>query len=161
MQGMTSHTADDELPAYSEIAPDEGIDMQEVDMPTYAPAREQSWSFNSFNGFSHLGSIGAPHSQMTAVPPSSLDGDGVDFFPQEEDLFAADDNASTQAEGGDRSSVEMMSDGDQDFVDAPLLEVAERRGMRESAPPPLVDDDGDEDAAEFPVAEIRVPDVED
>jgi hypothetical protein len=153
MQGMTSRTVDDDdlLPAYSEIAPDdEGIDMQEVDMPPYAPTLEQSWSF------SHLGSIGAPHSQMTAVPPSSLDGDGVDFFTQEEDLFAADDNASTQAEGGDRSSVE-MSDRDEDFVDAPMLEVAEQRGMRESAPPPLVDDD---DAAELPVAEIRVPDMD-
>jgi hypothetical protein len=162
MQGMTtSHTADDEqLPAYSELAPDEGIDMQEVDMPPYAPTLEPSWSFN------HLGSSGAPHSQMTAVPPSSLDGDAAadDFFTQEEDLFAAaaDDNASTQAEGGDRSSVEMSDRDDDDFVDAPMLEVAEQRGMRESAPPPPLvdDDDADGDVAELPVAEIRVPDVE-
>jgi hypothetical protein len=166
-QAPTSRrTADDELlPDYSEIAPDdEGIDMREADeeedMPAYAPTLQQTWSF------SHLGSISAPHSQMTAVPPSSLDGGdgGTDFFTQEDDLFAAagaDDDASTKAEGGDRSSVE-MSDRDEDFVDAPLLEVGgEHRGLRESAPPPLLDDDVDvDDAAELPVAEIRVGDGE-
>ncbi len=146
MKGTTSHMEDDGLPEYSEIVPDEGINMQDGDMQMYGPNVEQSWSF------SHMGSMGAPHSQMTAVPPSSLDGEGTDFYTQEEDLFAADDNASTQAEGGDRSSVE-MSDRDEDFVDAPILESSEQRGMRESAPPPLVDEAGD-----LPVAEIRVDD---
>ena len=92
---------------------------------------------------------------MTAVPPSSLDGEGNDFYTHEEDLFAADDNASTQAEGGDRSSVD-MSERDDDFVDAPLLVSSEQRGMRESAPPPLVEDD----AEDLPVAEIRVDDAD-
>lgn len=145
----TSPLEDDELPEYSENAPDEGIDMHDDDVPMYGPSLEPSWSF------SHLGSMGAPHSQMTAVPPSSLDGEGNDFYTQEEDLFAADDNASTQAEGGDRSSVE-MSDRDEDFVDAPILESSEQRRVRESAPPPLVDEAGD-----LPVAEIRVDDDDD
>jgi hypothetical protein len=147
MKGMTSPMEDDGLPEYSEIAPDEGIEMHDNDMPMYGPpAMEQAWSF------SHLGSLSAPHSQMTAVPPSSLDGEETDFYTQEEDLFAADDNASTQAEGGGRSSVE-MSDRDEDFVDAPILDSSQQRGMRESAPPPLIDD-----AADLPVAEIRVDD---
>lgn len=151
---------DDILPEYSEIAPhDEGIDMQEDgdDVPMYGPPglgeEQPAWSF------SHLGSVGAPHPQMTAVPPSSLDGEGSnDFYTQEEDLFAADDNASTQAEGGDRSSVE-MSDPDENFVDTPLLGAsAERRGFRESAPPPPTL--GGEAGDDLPVAEIRVDDAD-
>lgn len=121
MKGMTSHMEDDGLPEYSEIVPDEGIDMQDGDVQIYGPNSDPTWSF------SHLGSMGAPHSQMTAVPPSSLDGEGDGFYNHEEDLFAADDNASTQAEGGDRSSVE-MSDRDEDFVDAQSLEPSEQRG---------------------------------
>jgi hypothetical protein len=140
---------DDGLPRYSELAPDEGIDMQDGDVQMYGPNVGPTWSF------SHLGNMGAPHSQMTAVPPSSLDGEGNDFYNQEEDLSAADDNASTQAEGGDRSSVE-MSDRDEEFVDAPMLEPSEQRSMRESAPPPLLDEAGD-----LPVAEIRVGDADD
>ncbi len=147
-RGTISHMEDDGLPEYTELSPDEGISMQEGDVPLYSPGMQQSWSF------SHLGSIGAPHSQMTAVPPSSLDGDGNGFYTQEEDLFAADENASTQAEGGGRSSVE-LSDRDEDFVDAPILASSEHRGMRESAPPPRLDE-----AGESPVAEIRVDDVE-
>jgi hypothetical protein len=149
-KGRTSHIEDDDgLPGYSELAPDEGIDMQDGDVPMYGPNMDPTWSF------SHLGSMGAPHSQMTAVPPSSLNGEGNDFYNPEEDLFAADDNASTQAEGGGRSSVE-MSDRDEDFVDAPMLEPSEQRSMRESAPPPLLDEAGD-----LPVAEIRVDDADD
>jgi hypothetical protein len=147
--GTNNMEDDDGLPEYSEIAPDEGIDMNEGDAQIYGPNLDPSWSF------SHRGSIGAPHPQMTAVPPSSLDGEGTDFYTQEEDLFAADDNASTQAEGGDRSSVE-MSDRDDDFVDAPLLESSEQRGMRESAPPPLIEDE----AGDPPVTEIRVDDAD-
>ena len=147
--GTSNMEDDDGLPEYSEIAPDEAIDMTEGDSQVYGPNQKPSWSF------SNLGSIAAPHSQMTAVPPSSLDGEGTDFYNKEDDLFDADDNASTQAEGGDRSSVE-MSDGDDDFVDAPILESAEQRGMKESAPPPMVEDD----AADLPVAEIRVDDAD-
>jgi ubiquitin carboxyl-terminal hydrolase 4/11 len=144
---------DDELPEYTEIAPDEGIDMHDGDVQMFGPNLENpSWSFTN------LGSIGAPHSQMTAVPPSSLDGEVNDFFTQEEDLFAADDNASTKAEGGDGSSVGMSDRGDE-FVDAPTLEstVADQRGTRESAPPPGLDDD----AGDLPVAETQVDDAED
>ena len=148
MKGTTSHIEDDELPEYSEIAPDEGIDVHDGEVQMYGPTLEPSWSF------SHIGRIGAPHSQMTAVPPSSLDGEGNGFYIQEEDLFAADDNASTQAEGGDRSSIE-LSDRDEDFVDAPILGLSEPRDLRESAPPPLVDE-----AGHLPVAEIRVDDAD-
>lgn len=152
---MTSNNMEDDdgLPEYSEIATDEGIDMQDGDVPMYGPNLEQSWSF------SHLGSMGAPHSQMTVVPPSSLDGEANDFYTQEEDLFKADDNASTQAEGGDRSSVE-MSDRDEDFVDPTVLESSGQGRMRALAPtPPLLDDD-ENDAGDPPVAEIVVDDAD-
>ena len=46
---------DDGLPGYSEVAPDEGIDMTEGDAQMYGPNLNPSWSF------SHLGSVGAPH----------------------------------------------------------------------------------------------------
>lgn len=152
LRTMTSNSVDDDgLPEYSDVVADEGIDMQEGDVPSYGPNLEPSWSF------SHLGSMGAPHSQMTTVPPSSLDGEGNEFGTHEEDLFAADDNASTQAEGGDRSSVE-MSDRDEDFTDAPALQSSEDRRIRALRPTPPLDDD--DEAGELPVAEIRVDDVD-
>jgi hypothetical protein len=153
--GMTSSNIleDDGLPGYSPMVTDEGVDMDEGDgeemPPIYGPPNlAQDWSF------SNLGSIGAPHSQMTVVPPSSLDGEGEveggvggegGFFTQEEDLFAqeegADDNASMRAEGGTRSSVGELSEREEEFVDAPGLGEQGVR-MRESAPPPGGEDDG-------------------
>ena len=156
----------DGLPSYSQVTEmDEAIDMREGGLDSNA-FNKAGWSFQ------HLGSIDAPHSQLTAVPPSSLDGNDLEsagqgnfFEPPEENLFGADDNASTQADGGNRSSLE-MSDRDADFEDAPILGVEQnpdelfgQRGVRESAPPPG-DMDEDDDAVQLPVAEIRVTDAD-
>lgn len=149
---------DDELPEYTERISDEGIDMPDNVLPVYVSNLEPSWSF------SHLGSMGAPHSQMTAVPPSSLNGEGNDFYNQdEEDLFAADDNTSMRAEGGDGSSVDMSDRDDDSFLDGPAVSAtSEERERREHAPPPPLPppfvDSGE--AGDNPVTEIRVDDAD-
>jgi hypothetical protein len=142
-------------PSRMDLDRDEGIDISYT-----TPGHQTSpWDYGSGWAFSHaLESGRAALSQMTAVPPGSLD------FNQdadtEEALFGNGDGASMRAEGGTGSSAGNISDPDErmglveDFdesAESPLI----RRSERESAPPPHVIE-GDEEDEDLPVAELRV-----
>jgi ubiquitin carboxyl-terminal hydrolase 4/11/15 len=139
-------------PSHMDLDGDEGID---VSFPVNVP-----WDYPPGWGFDALTSGRAAPSQMTAVPPGSLDfNQDADI---EEGLFGNGDGASMKAEGGDGSSAGNMSDPDEtmksveDFDESaasPLI----RRSERESAPPPHVIG-GDEEEDELPVVELRVDD---
>ncbi len=127
---------------------DEGVgDMYAIQGPAPPWGDDPSWSFEA------LGSGKNVSTQQMACPPGSLDFSNG----HEEDLFA-EDGASTKAEGGVGSSTGNLSDADDrmgDFEEAaasPLI----TRGMRESAPPPLVQA-GDEEDEDLPVVELHVP----
>ena len=131
-----------------ELDADEGVgDMYAMQGPAPPWGDDPSWSFEA------LGSGKDVSTQQMACPPGSLDFSNG----HEEDLFA-EDGASTKAEGGIGSSTGNLSDADErmgDFEEAaasPLIS----RGMRESAPPPLVHP-GDEEDEYLPVVELRVP----
>jgi len=131
---------------------DEGIDLS---YPIHGPS--PPWSDDPGWSFEAIGS--KQPSQMMACPPASLDFNN----DADEDLFdggADNDGASTKAEGGAGSSAGNLSDADERMKDlddfepsAPLI----ARGMRESAPPPLVIE-GEEEDEELPVHELHVPD---
>jgi len=165
--GQISELEDNVLPGYEasqqmhahqsmDLDGDEGVDMS---YPIHGPsppwADDPSWSFEG------LSSGRAVSTQQMACPPGSLDFS----HDRDEDLFTtdvggADDGASTKAEGGLGSSTGNLSDADErmgDFEDpasSPLIS----RGMRESAPPPLIQAEDEEE--EMPVVELRIPDEE-
>jgi ubiquitin carboxyl-terminal hydrolase 4/11 len=143
-------------PPHMDLDGDEGIDV------SYPLNGHQTipWDYPPGWGFDALTSGRAAPSQMTAVPPGSID------FNQdadtEEGLFENGDGVSMKAEGGDGSSAGNMSDPDEtmksleDFDESaasPLI----RRSERESAPPPHVIG-VDEDEDDMPVVELRVDD---
>lgn len=139
------------LPGYEDIEQHQGMDLdadEGVDMsyPMHGPLPpwedNPSWSFALEKG----------HSQMAACPPGSLDFTN----DADEDLF--DGAASTKAEGGVGSSTGNLSDADErmkDFADLESSAPLGPRGMRESAPPPLIEG---EDEEELPVVELHIPD---
>jgi hypothetical protein len=139
-------------PSHMELDGDEGIDV------SYPMNSQTIWDYAPGWGFAALNSGHAAPSQMTAVPPGSLD------FNQdadtEEGLFENGDAGSMKAEDGDGSSADNMSDPDEtmksveDFDESaasPLI----RRSERESAPPPHVIE-GEEEGDDLPVVELRV-----
>ena len=141
-------------PSRMELDRDEGIDI-----PYTMPGHQTlPWDYGPGWGFNALESGRAALSQMTAVPPGSLDFN-QDADP-EEALFENGDGASMKAEGGNGSSAGNISDPDErmrlveDFDESaasPLI----RRSERESAPPPHVIG-GDEEEDDLAVAELRV-----
>jgi hypothetical protein len=138
-------------PSHMDVDRDEGIDV------SYGH-QTSPWHYVPGWGFNALDSGRAAPSQMTAVPPGSLD------FSQdadaEEGLFGNGDGASMRAEGGNGSSAGNISDSDErmrlaeDFDESaasPLI----RRSERESAPPPHVIE-SDEEEDDIPVRKLQV-----
>ena len=141
-------------PSGMDVDRDEAIDVS-YPMPGH---QTSPWDYVPAWGFNALDSGRAALSQMTAVPPGSLDFN-QDADP-EDALFGNGDGASMKAEGGNGSSAGNISDPDEsmrlveDFDESaarPLI----GRSERESAPPPQVIG-GDEEEEDLPVAELRV-----
>ena len=133
-----------------EIDADEGVgDMYTMHGPSPPWGDDPSWSFEA------LGSGKNVSTQQMACPPGSLDFNN----DNDEGLFT-EDGASTKAEGGVGSSTGNLSDADErmcDFEDSAASPLISRT-MRESAPPPLVQTEDDDE--ELPVVELRMPEDE-
>ena len=179
LTGKMSNDEDDELPGYSAQLPaghqNISTDPMDIDQdlgsddPNLSssnnPSSSPGWSFNFLEEKST--------SQLATIPA------GFGNEP-EEDLFA-DDAASTRVEGGaGRSTPGMLSDsedrmadfaGDDEDIENVSFIGPERRGIRESAPPPSIggkivvdededeDDDDEDEDEELPVVELH-PDGE-
>jgi hypothetical protein len=123
-------------PSHMDVDRDEGIDV------SYGH-QTSPWHYVPGWGFNALDSGRAAPSQMTAVPPGSLD------FSEDAD-----------AEEGNGSSAGNISDSDErmklvEDLDESAASPLIRRSERESAPPPHVIG-SDEEEDDLPVRELRV-----
>jgi hypothetical protein len=144
-------------PDYQEVPGDDEMRLETDDGGVFfGPAvPDTDWSESS-NPWDGIGMAKAGPSKMMSGPPGSATSDNGD-------AEMGGDGSSTKVEGGDVSSNSPRSFTNQrlhfsdaeDFMDT--NEVHYVRGVRESAPPPGLDDDEDD----LPVVEIPKPSEDD